>query len=108
MFGALVGTVLFLAAATRLQSYRIAVVSAVTVFNPWLLSAGVLASAGQLLYFTAIDQSTLTRATLIVSIEVFLTILFSVVFFRARESISACAISAALMGFLGTAMIMLI
>jgi uncharacterized membrane protein len=108
MFGALVGTVLFLAAATRLQSYRVAVVSAVTVFNPWLLSAGVLASAGQLLYFTAIDQSTLTRATLIVSIEVFLTILFSVVFFRARESISACAISAALMGFLGTAMIMLI
>ena len=107
MFGALVGTVLFLAAATRLQSYRIAVVSAVTVFNPWLLGAGVLASAGQLLFFAAIDQSTLSRATLIVSIDVFLTILFSVVFFRARESISAYAISAAILGFLGTAVIML-
>lgn len=107
MFGALVGTVLFLVAATRLQSYRVAVVSAVTVFNPWLLGAGVLASAGQLLYFTAIDQSTLTRATLIVSIDVFLTILFSVVFFRARESISAYAIGAAVLGFMGTAVIML-
>jgi drug/metabolite transporter (DMT)-like permease len=42
MFGALVGTVLFLAAATRLQSYRVAVVSAVTVFNPWLLGAAVI------------------------------------------------------------------
>ena len=108
MFGALVGAVLFLATATRLQSYRDAVVSAVTVFNPWLLSAGLLASAGQLLYFTAIDQSTLSRATLIASIEVFLTILFSVVFFRARESISAYAIWAAVLGFLGTALIMLI
>ena len=107
MLGALVGTVLFLAAATRLQSYRVAVISAVTVFNPWLLGAGVLASAGQLLYFTAIDQSTLSRATLIVSIDVFLTILFSVVFFRARESISVYAIGAAVLGFLGTAVIML-
>lgn len=107
MFGALVGTVLFLAAATRLQSYRVAVVNAVTVFNPWLLGAGVLASAGQLLYFTAIDQSTLSRATLIVSIDVFLTILFTLVFFRARESISAYATGAAVLGFLGTAVIML-
>jgi drug/metabolite transporter (DMT)-like permease len=108
MFGALVGAALFLATATRIQSYRVAVVSAVTVFNPWLLGAGLLASAGQLLYFTAIDQSTLTRATLIVSIEVFLTILFSVVFFRARETISTYAICAAVLGFLGTVMIMLI
>jgi drug/metabolite transporter (DMT)-like permease len=84
------------------------VVSAVTVFNPWLLGAGLLASAGQLLYFTAIDQSTLTRTTLIVSIEVFLTIFFSVVFFRARETISTYAICAAVLGFLGTVMIMLI
>jgi hypothetical protein len=37
-----VGTVLFLAAATRLQSYRVAVVSAVTVFNPWLLGTAVV------------------------------------------------------------------
>ncbi len=101
-FGALVGAVLFLATATTIQSYRVAVVSAVTVFNPWLLSAGLLASAGQLLYFTAIDQSTLTRATL------FLTILFSMVFFRARESISTYAICAAVLGFLGTVLIMLI
>ena len=108
MFGAFVGAVLFLATATRIQSYRVAVVSAVTVFNPWLLSAGLLASAGQLLYFTAIDQSTLTRATLIASIEVFLTILFSMVFFRARESISTYAICAAVLGFLGTVLIMLI
>jgi uncharacterized membrane protein len=107
MFGAFVGVMLFLAAATRLQSYRSAVVSAVTVFNPWLLCAGVMASAGQLLYFTAIDQSTLSRATLIVSIDVFLTILFSVIFFRARESISVYAIGAAVLGFLGTAVIML-
>jgi drug/metabolite transporter (DMT)-like permease len=107
MLGALVGVLLFLAAAARLQSYRVAVISAVTVFNPWLLGAGVLASAGQLLYFTAIDQSTLSRATLIVSIDVFLTILFSVVFFRARESISAYAVGAAALGFVGTAVIML-
>jgi len=105
MFGALVGMLLFLAAATRLQSYRVAVVSAVTVYNPWLLGAGVLASVGQLLYFVAIDQSSLSRATLIVSIDVFLTILFTLVFFRGRESVSAYAIGAAVLGFLGTAVI---
>jgi drug/metabolite transporter (DMT)-like permease len=107
MFGALVGMVLFLAAATRLQSYRVAVINAVTVFNPWFMGAGLLASAGQLLYFTAIDQSTLSRATLIVSIDVFITIIFTVVFFRARESISTYAVGAAVLGFLGTAVIIL-
>lgn len=105
MFGALVGVLLFLAAATRMHSYRMAVVSAVTVYNPWLLGAGVLASAGQLLYFVAIDLSSLSRATLIVSIDVFLTILITLIFFRGRETVSAYAVGAAVLGFMGTTVI---
>ena len=49
MLGALVGAVLFLASAVFLQSYREAVKNTLQKPNPWLLSAGILASVGQLL-----------------------------------------------------------
>jgi drug/metabolite transporter (DMT)-like permease len=105
MLGALVGVVLFLVSAVFLQSYREAVKNTLQKPNPWLLSAGVLASAGQLLYFVAIDWSTLSRATLIVSMDVFLTILVAVVFFQKREAVNRYAVVAAALGVLGTGVI---
>ena len=105
MLGALVGAVLFLASAVFLQSYREAVKNTLQKPNPWLLSAGILASAGQLLYFVAIDWSSLSRATLIVSMDVFLTILVALVFFQKREAVNRYAVLAAALGVLGTGVI---
>ena len=105
MLGALVGAILFLASAVFLQSYREAVKNTLQKPNPWLLSAGILASAGQLLYFVAIDWSSLSRATLIVSMDVFLTILVALVFFQKREAVNRYAVAAAALGVLGTGVI---
>jgi len=105
MFGALVGAILFLASAVFMQSYREAVKNTLRKPNPWLLSAGILASVGQLLYFVAIDWSSLSRATLIVSMDVFLTILVALVFFRKREAVNRYAVAAAALGVLGTGVI---
>ena len=105
MFGALVGAILFVASAVFLQSYREAVKNILQKPNPWLLSAGILASAGQLLYFVAIDWSSLSRATLIVSMDVFLTILVALVFFQKREAVNRYALAAAALGVLGTGVI---
>jgi len=107
MFGSLVGAALFVLTARFVASYRQAVHRAFTKFNPWLLTAGIFASVGQLLFFVAIDLSTVSRAAMIVSCEVFLTMGLTVLVFRGREKLSAAAMVAALLGVLGTAVIML-
>jgi drug/metabolite transporter (DMT)-like permease len=107
MFASMVGALLFLLMATVAQSYRNAVRSTFTRFNPWLFAAGVLASVGQLLYFIAIDYSTISRVTLIVSLEVFVTIFLMVVVFRSREKMTPAALVAAALGVTGTVVILL-
>jgi drug/metabolite transporter (DMT)-like permease len=105
--GAVTGTLLFLMTATVMSSYRDAVRSTFTRWRPWLVAAGVLASAGQILFFFAIDRSTVTRVSLIVSLEVFFTIGLTVLFIGARERLTRPVVVAAGLGFAGTALILL-
>lgn len=105
MFGAAVGTVLFVLTALGVQSYRNAVIATFTRFNPWLMAAGVLASFGQLMYFLALDLNPVSRVALIASIEVFLTILLMVVVFPKREKLTGAALAAAAFGVAGTIVI---
>ncbi|MBI2768012.1 MAG: DMT family transporter [Burkholderiales bacterium] len=105
--GAVTGALLFLATATVVPSYRQAVHSTFTRFNPWLFATGVLASAGQILFFLAIDRSTVTRVSLIVSLEVFFTIGLTVGILGARERLTRAVVVAATLGFGGTLLILL-
>ena len=106
MLGSLVGALLYVVTAAFVNEYRAAVRNAFTRFNPWLLGAGVLASAGQLLFFVAIDHGTVSRASLIVSSEVFVTMAITYLLFRRREPLTRAAVTAALLGFVGTVVIM--
>ncbi len=106
LIGTLVGAILFLGAAAFLASYREGVRGALTRFNPWLLTAGILASAGQILFFFAIDLSTISRAALIVSTETFMTIFLSLLVFKGREKLTRSALAAAALGVLGAMVIM--
>lgn len=101
LFGALAGTALFVLAGLVAPSYRTAVKSTFTQFRPWLLAGGFFGSAGQLLFFVAIDLSTVSRAALIASSEVFLTILLSVAIFR-HERLTRWVVIATVLGALGT------
>lgn len=107
MFGAAIGALLFLLTALVVQSYRDAVRSTFTRFNLWLFTAGILASAGQLLFFVAIDLTSVSRASLIVSTEVFVTMLLMMLVFRAREKFTIAAMVAAVLGVMGAIVIIL-
>lgn len=104
--GAIAGALAFALTGLFVASYREAVVNTFRIFNPWLIAAGLLASVGQLLFFVALDQSTVTRVTLIVSSEVFITMALSTWLGTARERLTRAVWLAAGLGFAGTVAIM--
>ena len=107
MIGAFVGALLFVIASVFLKSYRQSLNNTFSQHNPWLIGAGVSASIGQWLYFIAIDESNISRATLIVSSDIFITLFLSHLYFKKQERITYHTVGAALLGFIGTAIIIL-
>lgn len=105
MVGTLVGTALFLVAARFSGAYRAAVVATFRSPNRWLFAAGVAASLGQILYFAALNVSPMSRVALIVSLEVFSTMLFSVLLLG--ERLTGRVALAATIGFAGAALLAL-
>ena len=103
MVGTLVGAMLFVAAGRFSPGYRLAVQATFRRPNAWLYAAGALSSLGQILYFAALNVSTLSKAALLVSMEVFFTIVLSQVFLGERLTWRVAV--AALLGFAGTALL---
>jgi drug/metabolite transporter (DMT)-like permease len=106
MFGAITGALVFVVMAQFADSYRAAVKQTFTVFNPWLLLAGSLNSAGQVLYFMALSHSTISRVAMISSIEAILTIFITVAVTRSVRQVNGPVVLAAMLGVAGTVMIM--
>ncbi len=104
--GAATGALLFVGTGALVASYRKAVRSTFHRFNPWLWLAGALASVGQILFFLAIDRSTVTRVSLIISLEVFGTIGLTALVLGARERLTRPVMIAAALGFAGTMLIL--
>lgn len=107
MLGSVVGALVFVLIAQFVDSYRRALRLTFSVFNPWLFAAGVLSSAGQLLYFAALNSSTIARCAMISSMEAFFTIFFTVAVSRSFRQLSGPVLLAAALGVAGTAFIML-
>ena len=103
--GMLVGAAMFLAAAAFNRGYAAAVRATFSRWRPWVLAAAVMSSFGQIAFFAALNESTVSRVSLITSMEVFITIFLSVIFLRRRESLTPAVFAAAVLGFLGTAAI---
>ncbi len=102
MLGSVVGGVVFVLVACFVTSYRTALQRTFSHFNPWLLLAGVLSSAGQLLYFAALNHSTISRVAMISSLEAFVTIFLTVVVTRSFKQINGPVLLAASLGVAGT------
>lgn len=101
LIGSAVGVLMFVAAAALRPSYRRAVAATFGPPNGWLWGAGIMSSAGQILTFAALAASPMSRVALVISMEVFVTIGLSVLFFGERLTPRVAA--AALLGFAGTA-----
>ena len=107
MLGAFVAILVFLIIATFQQRYRTSVRLTFTRFSPWLFSAGVSSSIGQIFLFYALYFGTISRVTLITSMEVFITVFLSVWIFRTRENLTPIVIIAASISVSGTILLIL-
>jgi drug/metabolite transporter (DMT)-like permease len=105
--GCLVGALLFLATAAFNRDYARAVKATFGPVNPWLIAAGVMSSCGQILYFAALNASTMSRVALLSAMEIFVTLFLAYVFLRKRESLTPSLLAAAGLGFGGSAFIIL-
>jgi drug/metabolite transporter (DMT)-like permease len=105
--GCLVGALLFLATAAFNRDYASAVRAAFRRPNAWLLAAGVMSSSGQILYFAALNVSTISRVALLSAMEIFVTLFLGSVFLRKRETLTPSLVAAAALGFGGSAFIIL-
>jgi drug/metabolite transporter (DMT)-like permease len=107
MIGALTGIAFFLVTSGFIESYRDDLRKAFTVYNPWLLLAGIFSSLGQLSYFVALSYTSISKIALITSMEVFVTVFLTVFIFRSRENLTVDVFVAAGLGVLGTAFVIL-
>jgi drug/metabolite transporter (DMT)-like permease len=105
--GAATGIVFFLLTSGFVKSYRDDLVRTFTVFNKWFLLAGLLSSFGQISYFAALKYIGISKIALIVSMEVFMTMILSTLVFLNKEKLTGDVITAAILGFLGTVVIIL-
>ncbi len=105
--GALAGIAAYALASLTRPAYRAAIVNTFTRINPWFYFTGILASFGQLFYFVALNTSPVSRVAMIASIEVFITIFLSVYIFRTRERLTVNTLVAAVLGVVGTGLILL-
>jgi drug/metabolite transporter (DMT)-like permease len=110
-FGALlgsgVGAVCFVLMALFQERYRIIVSSTFKQFQPWLFTAGIMTSLGQILYFLALYHIEVSRVALIASIEIIFTIFLSAWVFKTFENLNITVITASIISMLGAAIITL-
>jgi len=107
MLGTLVGALTFVFVGAFNARYAAAVRGTFSAWRPWLLTAGTMSSLGQIAYFFALREAPISRVALITSMEVFITIFLGVFFLRRHESLTPAVFVAAVLGFLGTAAIIL-
>lgn len=107
MIGAFTGIVFFVITSGFINSYREDLRKTFTIFNKWFLMAGCLGTFGQISYFTALNYIAISKIALITSMEVFVTMILSTMFFLSKEKLTADVMIAAGLGFLGTVFVIL-
>jgi drug/metabolite transporter (DMT)-like permease len=107
MIGAMTGIFVYIIVSRFIKGYRDDLRKTFTVFNPWLLAAGIFSSLGQLSYFVSLTYIGISKIALITSMEVFATMFLSVAVFRSRVKMTTDVLVAGGLGVLGTAFVIL-
>lgn len=105
MIGAAAGVVCFCVLAIVVTTMRAELHRTFREFRPWLWLAGLFTSAGQLLYFAALNYSTISKIALITSMEVFVTMFLTRLMLRGEEPLPRDVVIAASLGVLGTMLV---
>ncbi|HSG65917.1 MAG TPA: EamA family transporter [Gammaproteobacteria bacterium] len=105
MIGAGTGILLFLLLALGIDTLRSDLRATFTELNPWLWLAGLFTSCGQLIYFAALQYTTISKIALITSMEVFVTMFLTRLLLPGERRISRDVWLAALLGVIGTLLV---
>ncbi|WP_338448723.1 EamA family transporter [Niallia oryzisoli] len=105
MIGALVGILIFIMISLFKKTFQHSIVSTFTQSHPWLIAAGVATSLGQILYFSALTYSNVSRVAIITSTDVIFTLILSAFIFKTHEGITKTVYLAAVIAMVGAGMI---
>jgi drug/metabolite transporter (DMT)-like permease len=105
LISALAGLVSFAAAALFVPRYRAAFFGVFRNTSRWQVAAGVLASAGQLSQFAAIQHIEVSRAVMITSAEIFLSMFLAVYVLKTEKRPDALTLLAAAMAMVGVVLV---
>lgn len=105
LISALAGLVSFAAAALFIDRYRAAFTGVFRNASRWQIAAGVFASAGQLSQFAAIQHIEVSRAVMIASSEIFLSMFIAVYVLKTEKRPDALTLLSAAMAMLGVILV---
>lgn len=105
--GALSALIYYGICAPFVKDYRRAFREMLTTINAWQLLTSFLISLGQLLSFVAIALTDISRVTMILSIEGFISMFFAVYVFRIERPVDRLTLIAALLAMIGVCLVAL-
>ncbi len=105
LVSALAGLVSFAVAALFVQRYRYAFAGVLRNASRWQYAAGVFASAGQLSNFAAIQHIEVSRAVMITSAEIFLSMFLAVYVLKTEKRPDAVTLLAAALAMAGVVLV---
>jgi drug/metabolite transporter (DMT)-like permease len=105
LISAIAGFVSFVAAALFMRSYRVAFRNVFRTASRWQVAAGVFASAGQLSQFAAIKHIEVSRAVMISSSEIFLSMFLAVYVLKTEKRPDAITLLAAGVAMVGVVLV---
>jgi drug/metabolite transporter (DMT)-like permease len=105
LISALAGLVSFAVSALFVPRYRVAFLGIFRKTSRWQVAAGICASAGQLSQFAAIKHIEVSRAVMISSAEIFLSMFLAIYVLRTEARPDAPTLLAAAMAMLGVVLV---
>ena len=105
LFSALAGLASFAAAALFIKRYRDAFSGLFRNASGWQWAAGIFSSGGQLSNFAAIQHIEVSRAVMITSAEIFLSLIFAVYVLRTEQRPDAMTLFAGAVAMTGVVLV---
>ena len=105
LVSALTGIVSFAVAALFVERYRYAFKGVFKNASRWQVAAGLFASAGQLSNFAAIQHIEVSRAVMITSAEIFLSMFLAVYVLKTEKRPDAVTLAAAALAMIGVVLV---
>ncbi|WP_394236404.1 DMT family transporter [Niallia oryzisoli] len=107
MIGAFVGILIYILISLVKKTFHQSIVSTFKHYQPWLLGAGISTSLGQILFFSALMFSDVSKVSIISSTDVIFTLILSAFIFKTYERTTKMVYMAAIVAMIGAGFIVI-